>query len=52
LTDKYSLQIGDYWLATNIGGVEVAHIVKLAAAAIGAELLSPLKVNLYDEPRK
>lgn len=52
LTDKYSLRIGDFWLATNIGGVEVGQIVKLAAAAAGAELLSPLKINLYEAPRR
>ncbi len=52
LTDKYSLQIDSFWLATNIGGTEVAKIIKLAAAAADIALLSPLKIDLYEQPRK
>lgn len=46
LAEKYSVRIADHWLATNIGGAEVAQIVKLAAEAAHVELLFPSKIGL------
>ena len=46
LAQRYSVRIADHWLASNIGGAEVAQIVKLAAEAAGVELLFPSKMSL------